>query len=244
MPEICDILAVVEAPADERVVWALVDRVIREHLDPSQTGPDEVRRWVSSIVWHEVPTLAAQAGIRAHGHFAGEPGAPDALAARRALRLASMRTSRSARVVLVRDMDDQPNREVGLKQARDESPLAEHVAIGLAQPEREAWVLAGFQATDARERQALSELRQHLGFDPTTRPGGLRGRGKRSAKQALDRLTGHDLERERACIESTSLAVLRVRGRSCGLSAFLSEVAARVATPIASTTRRSPDPGA
>lgn len=86
----------------------------------------------------------------------------------------------SLRVALVHDADGKPAWRERLEAARDEwrSWLEEQerlkrrahtdidIAIGVAQPEHEAWVLAAFEPRDAGERERLKGVRQRLGFDP------------------------------------------------------------------------------
>jgi hypothetical protein len=40
------------------------------------------------------------------------------------------------------------------------------VAIGIATPEHESWVIAAFEPQDTVDAARLAELRQALGFDP------------------------------------------------------------------------------
>jgi hypothetical protein len=181
--------------------------------------------------WKHVRALAKTHHVRSHGHFSDEPAAPDAQAARRALMLFAKLGMTDA-VVLLRDADDQPERCTGLRQARDSSPHRDRIAVGVAEPEREAWLVAGFQPRDDHERSALAQERQRLGFDPTLEPKSLRGDGKRSAKTALATLTVRDHERQRQCLADTPLEHLRERGASCGLAAFLDEIELRVAPAI------------
>lgn len=137
-------------------------------------------------------------------------------------------------VVLVRDADNRnEERREGFEQARTSSPHLSRIVIGIANPEREAWVLAGFVPCDEREQSALASERQRLGFDPTLRPHELGGNAKRSAKAALASLVGGDDRRELRCLTEPSLTHLRQRGAHTGLAAFLDEIDERVVTVIA-----------
>lgn len=136
-------------------------------------------------------------------------------------------------VVLVRDADNRnEERREGFEQARTSSPHLERIVIGIANPEREAWVLAGFVPCDGREQSALDSERQRLGFDPTRHPHELRGNAKRSAKTALASLLGSDDRREHRCLTEPPLAHLRQRGAHTGLAAFLDEIDERVVPVI------------
>lgn len=231
---------VVEAPADAQTVRILADRVLRaraewidgdsmlEHLRAFRgIEPDSLVTY-----WKKIPTLAKALDVRSHGHFSGEPGAPDAQAARRVLLLFTKLGMPDA-VVLLRDADDQPERRIGLEQAREGSPHRDRIAIGVAEPEREAWLVAGFQPRDDAEHTVLAAERQRLGFDPCLEPHSLRGGEKRSAKKVLAALTADDRERERQCITDTPLEHLCERGEGCGLAAFIDELKTRVAPVIA-----------
>jgi hypothetical protein len=230
---------VVEAPADADAARILVDRVLRARRSwIDEETLEHLRSWRgiepdSAVThWKQVRALAKAHEVSGHGLFSGEPGAPDARAARRALLLFTKLGMTDA-VVLLRDADDQSERRIGLEQAREGSRHRDVVAIGVAEPEREAWVLAGFQPRDEAERSALARERQRLGFDPCREPQSLRGDDKRSAKTALAALTRDDCERERQCLADTPLEHLRERGAGCGLEEFLDELAARVASVIA-----------
>lgn len=84
---------VAEAPADHRTATELADRIL---IDATNDWLDEdqlpyQREWVAEVsggqlTWKRIRKLAADAGIEAEGFFDGEPGLPDARAARRALR--------------------------------------------------------------------------------------------------------------------------------------------------------------
>jgi hypothetical protein len=229
----------VEAKADAETVRELVDRLLQH--DANWISPEllhTLRAWrgfepdTEVSLWKHVRDLCVTHGIRAQGHFEGEPGAPDALASRRALML-FRKLGQPDAIVLVRDADNQHERRMGLQQGRDE---ARHgvdprcVAIGVAIPEREAWHLAGFIPTNVEEQQRLAEERQRLGFDPTLHPHRLRGNAKRNAKPVLDKLTAGNHERERQCL--TDLPLDDPRCEDCGLTSFLAELRERVVTVI------------
>lgn len=198
---------------------------------------DAYRRWRGAephqtvTYWKKIPGLAKKHGVVSHGHFAGEAGTFDARAARKALLLFKKLGMPDA-VVLMRDADDQPQRLEGLEQARELFANADRIAVGVAIPEREAWILAGFSPTGDEEQRALARERRRLGFDPSRYPERLRGEGKRSAKQALANLVGDEREREAQCLRSTPISRLRERGSQCGLTRFLDEIEQRIVSTI------------
>ena len=119
-------VVVCEAAADQRTACTLADRVILQkstRLDEALL--DSVRRWSgldsgsTFVPWTIVKSEADRIGLRAHGHFDGSPGAPDARAARRAFLLVSKTKPELAGVLLIRDTDGCIERRQGLEQARD-----------------------------------------------------------------------------------------------------------------------------
>ena len=229
---------VVEAPADAQSARILIDRVLRAHADwIDDSMLDYLRVWrgiePESLVtyWKKIPALARAHAIRSHGHFSDEPAAPDAHAARRALLLFTKLGMTDA-VVMLRDADAQPERRTGLEQARESSPHHDRIAIGVAEPEREAWLVAGFQPRDDDERATLASERQRLGFDPCLTPQSLRGDEKRSAKKVLATLTASSRDRQHQCLAETPLEHLCERGEACGLAAFIDDLKTRVAPAI------------
>ncbi|MCA9686529.1 MAG: hypothetical protein KC457_30455 [Myxococcales bacterium] len=235
---------VVEAPGDARMARMLVDRVLlhaRDWLDPDQL---DLYRSYSGVdlgtdhcQWKKIPELCRKHRVRAHGHFDGKPGAHDALAARKILQLFSRLDIGPAAVVFLRDSDNDPDRRVGLEQARIDCTAPgidpQHIAIGLAHPEGEAWSIAGFSPVSSEEREALATQRKRLGYDPPKTPERLHGNAKHDAKPVLKALTGGDSERIERCLRETDLDTLRQNGQSCGLAAFLDEIETRIVPAIA-----------
>jgi hypothetical protein len=226
---------VFEALPDFTTATELADRVFSqvEWLDGQL---EHFRQWVSEVggrrlTWTGVRRLAAEIGIEVSGFFEGKPGLPDAQMARRALLYLRSVLPDLAGILLIRDQDDQPQRRAGLKQACDDAPNAPPIVIGLAIPEREAWVLAGFVPLTEHERERLATERQTLGFDPCAQShrltDGKNDQGSRSPKRVLHALTAGDLERQRACWLAPRLEELCQRGQQNGLAAFVDEVRER-----------------
>jgi hypothetical protein len=204
------LVAFCEAAADFRTASELLDRVLRERgpdwiaavLD---TAPEGIRSWRGDgeghafFDLHDLTTHVKQLGIRVpHGHFDGRPGITDAVMGRTAfaiVRALARHGEPVDAVVVIRDMDDQPERAKGLHQARieaqrqavirdmDDQPerakglhqarieaqslAAFRIVLGCAHPMREAWVLCGFEPDGDEERSQLQALRQELGFSPS-----------------------------------------------------------------------------
>lgn len=255
-------IAVVEAAADYLVAHTLADRVWVERGAPWLVDfadqLDLLRTWVGPdaqapyLTWTRAKRLARENNVPSHGHFGGQPGAADALAARKALRLVALTLPELEAVVLLRDADGDDSRARGLEQAREEASrgLSFAIAIGVARQKREAWILNGFVADNEAEETRLQELRRRLGFSPCEAPEELTASGnkpeaKRNAKGVLDELTGGDPDREARCLSEPRLEDLETRGRGSGLAAFLEDLAAhpprvfRFGPPANGTTARN-----
>ena len=171
-----------------------------------------------------------------HGHFNGEPGLPDAAAARRAILFLLKTVSDIKAIVLIRDQDDQPDRRDGLEQARNQNHGQVVIVVGLAVVERECWVISGYDPRNEAESARLEAETKQLGFDPRVQSHHLTAykndQAKHSAKRILRELSGNERERERGCWRETDLLVLRDRGDDNGLARFLSEVHERLAKLI------------
>lgn len=228
---------VCEARADRDTACGLADRVLLEEV--SWLAPetlDSCRHWrglrpeESYLRWASVKEEARRAKLVIFGGFKDGPGEQDSYNARRALLLLAMAERRPDAVVLMRDGDAQRDR-AELEQARCDRQWPFQVLIGLAEPKRECWVLAGFDPRNDYEAARLEAERQRLSFHPVRDAHQLTARehgAKKDAKVALDALTQGDKERERACLEETPLAVLKERGGKTGLAEYLKEVSERL----------------
>ncbi len=132
-------------------------------------------------------------------------------------------------LILVRDLDDQPQRRTSLEQARRDHPEIITV-LATPNPKQEAWVLNLFEPTD-EEQPLLEHLRENLGFDPCHKAEELSAKddtAKRSAKRVVKELTGDNRERKERCWTETALSVLgdddHPRGKETYLKAYLNEV--------------------
>ncbi|HSO83128.1 hypothetical protein [Thiocapsa sp.] len=238
------LVLIVEARADTDTASILADRVFiegdAEWID-AETLPS-LREWTGIeprtpyTQWMGLGPLAPQHRVRVHGRGLG----PDGAAARKALPVvlqAHEQDDDIKAVVLVRDMDNQPERRTSIERARAEltDKLAFHVAIAAPDPKREAWILYGYEPQNERETTLLENERKRLGFDPITNPERLRGDRRRATEQedrdmklVVDCLTQGDLDRERQCLETTPLSVLKGRGQETGLADYLGEAATRL----------------
>src|SRR5688572_26106225 len=173
-----------EARADFEIARDLVDRSLREVGDPwvadaMDGAPAGVRTYVADgdrefFGVHRLTTYVRTLGVRVpHGHFDGRPGAADAVMARTIFAVVRAMQRSFAdpidAVIIVRDLDNDPSRRIGLEQARSESQswASFRAVIGCANIMREAWVLVGFDPESADEASRLAGLRRELGFSPT-----------------------------------------------------------------------------
>jgi len=173
------------------------------------------------------------------GHFAGEPALPDAQAARRAILYLRRALPDLSGILLIRDQDDQPKRLAGLEQAGRNHAGSEQIVVGLAVPERESWVLCGFDPANDGEPELLAAERQKLGFDPRTNSHQLTAckddRALRSPRRVLKLLTCSDPDREWRCWSESSLDQLRERGSENRLAEYLKEIRDNLAGLIGHT---------
>lgn len=227
-----------EADGDRRTACGLADRVLCQEVE--WIGPESLaayRSWrgldegSACLKWSHAGRLFRKSGLKAHGHFDGRPGDPDALAARRVLLLLHKAGFVPDAVVLIRDSDGDLDRLAGLEQARTEWKEAVPIVLGLAHPKREAWVLAGFEPQDENEQTRLKAARQSLGFDPRLHahrldagePGALH-----DAKRVVAELIGGRASREEVCWMECGLETLSERGGENGLAAYVREVRERL----------------
>ena len=227
-----------EASADRTIAQDLVDRTVIESVEWAKDGVlNAMRTWYESVnangqtwilEWTNISRLAQLLNIKIHGHFNGESGEPDAAISRRAV-LVLQRVLEPDAVFLIRDADNQPIRRNGLEQARQH--FANHrvrIVIGLANAEREAWVLSGFVPFGETEEARFHSERKNLGFDPTVHSERLNsGRddtAKKSPKRVLKFFSNDSREREAECWQSTSLNILKEHGTENGLKDFLEEI--------------------
>ncbi|MBN2195247.1 MAG: hypothetical protein JW751_20690 [Polyangiaceae bacterium] len=219
------------------VVTRLVDETVLAAHDWLDGVLDDCRSWRDvhgNPGWYKYDPDDAQIlrpieidgkRIARHGHIGGEPLKPEARMWRNVLLLFSRAEPRPEVVILARDLDGDQRRRAGLVQVRDGLPWPFRVVVAAAQPEVEAWRVAGFVPIDERERATLAEVRTDLSFDPTVQSHRLTSHpndAATDAKRVLARLCGDDQDRRDLCLADR--ARLRGHGVENGLAAFLDEV--------------------
>ena len=156
-------VVVYEAQADFTTATDLADRVLVAEIDwLDETLLDSQREWTaedpagSRLTWKAIPSRARELGIPVRGFFDGRPGLPDAQAARRAIAYVRRCFNAVDAILLIRDMDDQPERRGGLEQARASASSNARIVIGVAIVERESWILSGFDPENDDEQARLN----------------------------------------------------------------------------------------
>lgn len=246
-----EFVVVGEAAADARIACDLIDRLIAEE------GPDWIReqeldyflrellpwmrRWSglkpdqSYSTWRDVRQLGQDYPELTFLRRPSAPGKPlehlpDYVPVRKAILLTGIlrRGHFPDALILIRDLDSQPERRSGMIKARDEETAKLIVILATPNPKREAWVLNGFVCASKREQEELEAIRQEINFDPCLQAERLRyasqtSRAERNPKEILHRLTDGEREREERCWTDTPLAILRKRGEETLLKDFLDE---------------------
>ncbi len=225
-----------EAQADFATASELIDRALHDRA-PTWVGdllehtPEGARSWTcdGTEPWwdlHRLSAYAAELGIRVpQGHFDGKPGRAGAAMARNVFAIIRhlSRRERIDGLVLLWDGDNaDAARATGLGQARDLSGWDFAKVLALAIRSREAWVLAGFEPENERERESHAELKKKLGYCPLEQAHRLDS--KSASKNVVDALTAGNWQREERCWKEAPLDRLRARGDKSGLARFLADV--------------------
>ncbi|WP_242038895.1 hypothetical protein [Anabaena lutea] len=159
-----EFIVIVESGADARTATKLAERVLKEKFDWLDddslqyyfqwTGLEEGKEY---SCWRDIIKIIDDAKsqikykpARFLGHDSkGIPLKADGAASIKILNLVRFlqKTRQIKAVIFIRDLDNQPERKEGIKQARlehiNKTPKLE-IIIGAADPKREAWVLNGF----------------------------------------------------------------------------------------------------
>ncbi len=249
-----EFVVIVESSADAQTATKLAERVLTEKIDWLE--PDLLQnlfQWSGLEVgtehacWRDISNImqrAKESGLpipKFLGHSKSGALKADGAATMKILnliRLLQLKNNRQVRtVLLIRDLDNQPERREGVEQARaehiDREPKLE-IIIGAADRMREAWILNGFIPSNQEEIQILENIKNELSFDPCEEAHKLRSNSweeperTRNPKVVLEKLTGGNKLREQQCWEETSLELLQQRGSSTGLKAYLQELEQRL----------------
>lgn len=240
------LLLICEGEGDDDDLKALTLKVLHEThswMVGLETLAEPTPAWLEYepgrrfLRWSDVSTVCDRLGVAPVQRLGRGLGYR---AAARALLLLSALPARpleeGVRVVMVHDSDHVDGWRESLDAARNEwlAKLAAmgrdvDVAVGVAHPEHEAWVLSAVEPT-GDERLRWEVLRERLGFDPCTRGDQLtsgRPTDPKDAKRVLHELCPQGARRDEL-LPGAALELLRSRGGDIGLSRFLEELKARV----------------
>jgi hypothetical protein len=248
-----EFVVIVESSADARTSTRLADRILVEKIDWLE--PEMLQhlfQWsgleagTENSCWKNINQIIdnfqQSLGFRPPRYLGhGKDGAlkADGAAAIKILNLVRFiqKTRQIKAVLLIRDLDNQPQRREGIEQARSEQierqPKLE-IIIGTADRMREAWVLNGFIPSNQQEKQILQEITTELTFNPCEESHRLRSNSLtepdriRNPKVVVEKLTGGKMEREKQCWEETPLEYLREKGDRTGLTAYIKEIEERL----------------
>ncbi|MGC1378542.1 MAG: hypothetical protein WA821_20085 [Anaerolineales bacterium] len=251
-----EFLVIVEAPADYKTATQIAERTISEY-GPEWLKEILETRSCSLYVWkglesntdfscwrsiYGIDERFAQAGdgylpLYTPGHGRNSPGYdyPIGLKILWLVKYLNGKKKRNINaILLIRDADSRSHAQERLKSLdalREPFRLQKIQAIiGFAIPEREAWVLNGFEAQNPGEKQRLKQIKDEIKFDPCQEAHRLRGKRNqpgteaRDIKSILETLTGGDPLREEACWLETPLATLQEHGQETGLADYIQEV--------------------
>lgn len=242
------VVLVCEGPDDNRLLRVLIPSALREACDwldaehcgfQGLTESEEYLAWSSVDEAHKA-CFPGNFGMSHMGKFDGTAALPYAPAARKALRILKSHFGDADGFVLVCDEDVRDSRRLdGLRQAREASTLSVRVAVGVARPKVEAWVLAGFEAKTPAEEAALRTEFEALDFDPTREPHRIRSQASgnvRNIKRVLESLTNGDHEREAAA--AANIDRMSRYGRETGAAEFIVECRCRLGSLFGAVPRR------
>jgi hypothetical protein len=222
-----EFIVIVESPADAQTATKLAERVLLEKIDwlepellPSLFRWSGLDEGTDHSCWKDTKDIidrAKQSGIRIPryiGHGKTGPLGADGAAADRILTLTHRKKNRQIKAVLfIRDLDNQPDRRQGLKQAR---------------------VLNGFIPANPAEEKILASIKKQLSFDPCAEAHRLRSTSGekpdriRNPKVVVKQLTDGNINREQQCWEESTLEHLLATGKQTGLSDYLQEIEQRL----------------
>ncbi len=225
-----------------KAVTRLTDRVLAETIEGfSHATPEATRRWrernALAPYWKVTGAEkeARSLGLPLRGHFAGK-GELEAVTYR-----AQLLVWKHAHVhgqpihvgVIARDTDKTARKE-GARRAMESAPWPFLVVLAFPDPEVEAWPIAVFCPVTKADRKRIEDLTKRLGFSPVDHPHRLTStvQGERDAKAVHAALFEGDAAREDDWLEA-DLAMLRERGKTCGLADFLGDLDAAVRSLLA-----------
>src|SRR5579862_822778 len=202
--EIVSIALACEDGTNRDVAVAIIDRVLLERVDWLEADPahlEWVRRWLPEDAPYFPLTKARErlADRRPlYGKFTDAPH--DAIMVFAQLLFLLDLESRPQAVVIARDIDGDKSRRKAVDWVREKRNWPFVVIFAGADPEAQAWLIAGFDPVDEVERTRLETLCKELGFSPVECAERLKSTSHgspRDSKRVLEILTNSDPERVR-----------------------------------------------
>jgi len=148
--------------------------------------------------------------------------------------------------VIARDVDQQPERRQGAASALDEmrnrGALRKPVVLAYADPEIEAWYVAGFEPKSAADTVRFADALLQLSFNPSETPHRLTSKRQtdlKDAKRVLDLLCDGDRGRVAACLQQP-LDLLSGRGVETGLAQFIADCKTILARAVSGPEATAP----
>ena len=186
MSELSEFIVIVESSADARTATKLAERVLVEKIDwldaemlqhhfqwsGLEAGTDNsCWKYINHIIEREKESGFQPPRFLRRDKQGQKTLQPDGANTIKILNLVSylQKTRQIKAVLLIRDLDNQPQRREGIEQARSEHINRQHkleIIIGTADRMREAWVLNGFIPSNQEEGQILKEITTQLTFNP------------------------------------------------------------------------------
>lgn len=237
------LIVVCEAPADFELASCLILRSLRHHGPAWFKDLPQIvifSGWTGSgqsdyALWKDIGTRYTESGGRP---LLGRRRGPYSIPATKAVILAGKEMDLEALVLMV-DLDREAERRDAMDGVRQEASGSKfEILLATPDPEREAWVLHGFEPANGREEKRLAKVQQDLGFDPRLQPHRLRDDARRvetrrDIKKVLDELVDDDRDREPQCWEMAPLDLLEERGGKTFLADFLVEIRERLLPKLA-----------
>ena len=239
-------VVVAEDESDAAIVTGLADRYaqepehgleewLRDNLDTYRAWQGE-EPGTTCLKWSKVKERARSLRISIHGYGNRTLGFEEAEIRKVFTLVTRAGRERPAGLLLHRDTDASADRRAGYQasvaayqQAVSSDAERVHICLALPHPEIEAWLLAGFEPETDAGREALSEERRTLGFDPREQASRLNPKRtstpegedvKKSTKRILEKLVSKDGASFERCWRDAPLERLRARGAATGLLDF------------------------
>ncbi|MEM1170449.1 MAG: hypothetical protein AAGJ08_15550 [Cyanobacteria bacterium P01_H01_bin.35] len=168
-----EFIVIVESSADARTATKLGDRLLVEKIDwLEEEQLQDFFRWsgleenTAHSCWKDIKYIIENSGVKMPKTRRGKGGAnkTDGAAARKILNFVSYLQKKRQRqikaVIFIRDLDNQPERKESIEKVRSEDSDRQFIILmGMANRNREAWVLNGFIAFNKSEEKILEEIK-------------------------------------------------------------------------------------